>query len=112
MYLLIRGNSALPFSSSRRYPVGTGYIALYDEGKERSACCLCRILDREELRLYQTKKNLSAVCDLDYKRWKGGAALPLVPVVVLRQTEDVEEADKTVEGYRKGLEALEEFRLE
>lgn len=112
MYLLIRKNSVLPFSAGRRYPVGTGYIALYDEGKGKSACCLCRILDREELRLYQTKKNLSAVCDLGEKRGERGAAFTSVPVVVLCQTEGVEEADEMVEGYRKGLEALEEFRLE
>ena len=107
MYLLMNKNFVLPFSSGRRYPVGTGYIALYDEGGEETVCCLCRILDREEIRLYQAEKNLSSVCTLDNRE---GENSEVISVIVLCQVNGVEEADKVVESYRRGLEALEQFR--
>lgn len=110
MYLLINKNSVLPFSSGKQYMVGTGYIALYDEGKEETVCCLCRILDKEEIQLYKTEKMLSSVCVLNSKEQKNSAVIPTILVIVLCHVDDVEEADKMVESYRKGLEALEQFR--
>lgn len=104
MYLLQRQDHALLFPAAKRYDVGTGYIALYDE--KEHICCLCRLLDPQELQTVQMQKHSCRICDLDDER----PVKPMTAIVLLGQLDTLENADRKVESYRVGLEALEQFR--
>ena len=104
MYLLQKQEKALLFPAAKRYEVGTGYIALYDE--EEHICCLCRQLDPEEIQTLQMQKHSCRICELD----DGRPVKQMMAVVLLGQLDTLENADREVEGYRQGLEALGQFR--